>query len=220
MVPCTPYPGFAGSASGLAGCIPGTRHFGNEGRKLPHRPAFRQIDFSIFKKTSITERLKMELRFEAYNLFNHPNFASPLWRNFLSDPTLTNSFNPNGTLKGYLPINVTADVGAGYPVLAEVVRAACRSPRSSPSNFGQPVFEPNGPGSLSPGPFGSAPSNPHLSTFSVHSSGIAAIPMRIRIFRADSTNHCVFLRLSTPAQSGRKRSTSPPPATLSPHSNL
>jgi len=117
MVPCTPYPGFAGSAPGLAGCIPGTRHFGNEGRNSLIGPAFRQIDFSIFKKTSITERLKMELRFEAYNLFNHPNFASPLWRNFLSDPTLTNSFNPNGTLKGYLPINVTADVGAGYPVL-------------------------------------------------------------------------------------------------------
>ncbi len=75
------------------------------------------MDFSIFKNTNITERLKMELRFEAYNIFNHPNFASPLWPNFLSDPTFTNSFGPNGRLQGNLPLSVTADVGVGYPVL-------------------------------------------------------------------------------------------------------
>jgi hypothetical protein len=75
------------------------------------------MDFSIFKNTHLTERLKMELRFEAYNVLNHPNFANPLWPNFLSDPTLTNSFGSNGHLVGYLPITVTADVGAGYPVL-------------------------------------------------------------------------------------------------------
>ena len=113
--PCTPLPaGFDGTA---ATCTPGTRHFGNEGRNSLIGPAFREVDFSIFKKTSLTERVKMELRFEAYNLFNHPNFASPLWPNFLSDPTLTNSFGSNGRLQGYLPINVTADVGAGYPVI-------------------------------------------------------------------------------------------------------
>jgi outer membrane receptor protein involved in Fe transport len=113
--PCTPLPaGFDGTA---ATCTPGTRHFGNEGRNSLIGPAFREVDFSIFKKTSLTERVKMELRFEAYNLFNHPNFASPLWPNFLSDPTNTNSFGSNGRLQGYLPINVTADVGAGYPVI-------------------------------------------------------------------------------------------------------
>jgi outer membrane receptor protein involved in Fe transport len=98
-------------------CVPGTRHFGNLGRNSLRGPAFRQLDLSIFKNTSITERVKLELRFEAYNLFNHPNFASPLWPNFLSDPTLTNSFGSNGHLTGTLPLTVTADVGVGYPVL-------------------------------------------------------------------------------------------------------
>jgi outer membrane receptor protein involved in Fe transport len=113
--PCTPLAtGFDGTANT---CTPGTRHFGNEGRNSLIGPAFREVDFSIFKRTSLTERLKMELRFEAYNLFNHPNFASPLWPNFLSDPTFTNSFGPNGRLQGFLPISVTADVGAGYPVV-------------------------------------------------------------------------------------------------------
>ena len=122
-VPCSP---MASGFDGTAGtCEPGTRHFGNEGRNSLLGPNFRQFDFSIFKNTSITERLKMELRFEAYNLFNHPNFASPLWPNFLSDPTVTgvipsgqNSiFAPNGHLQGVLPLTVTGDVGVGYPVL-------------------------------------------------------------------------------------------------------
>ena len=123
--PCTPIlvspspgspavPAFDGTA---ASCTPGTRHFGGEGRNSLVGPAFRQMDFSVFKNTHLTERLKMELRFEAYNILNHPNFANPLWPNFLSDPTLTNSFGSNGRLQGYLPISVTADVGAGYPVL-------------------------------------------------------------------------------------------------------
>ncbi|MGA3177154.1 MAG: TonB-dependent receptor [Candidatus Acidiferrum sp.] len=118
-VPCTPLAsGFDGFAST---CTPGTRHFGNEGRNSLVGPPFRQLDFSIFKNTNITERLKMELRFEAYNLLNHPNFANPIWPNFLSDPTLGLAppfgFGSNGRLTGFLTQTVTADVGAGYPVL-------------------------------------------------------------------------------------------------------
>jgi outer membrane receptor protein involved in Fe transport len=122
-VPCTPMAsGFDGTA---ATCEPGTRHFGNEGRNSLIGPNYRQFDFSIYKNTSITERVKMELRFEAYNIFNHPNFASPLWPNFLSDPTVTgvapagqsSIFATNGHLQGTLPLTVTGDVGIGYPVL-------------------------------------------------------------------------------------------------------
>ena len=123
-VPCTPVAsGFDGTAYS---CVPGTRHFGDEGRNSLVGPPFRQLDFSIFKNTNITERLKLELRFEFYNLFNHPNFANPLWPNFLSDPTVTslttvpgnpNWYSPSGRLSGYLPISTTADVGPGYPFL-------------------------------------------------------------------------------------------------------
>jgi outer membrane receptor protein involved in Fe transport len=120
--PCTARAsGFDGSA---ATCVPGTRHFGNLGRNSLLGPHYRQFDFSLYKNTSITERLKLELRFEAYNLFNHPNFASPLWPNFLSDPTVTgvppagqSVFGTNGRLQGVLPVTVTGDVGIGYPVL-------------------------------------------------------------------------------------------------------
>jgi hypothetical protein len=32
---------------------------------------------SVAKKMKITERVGLELRFEGYNIFNHPNFLNP-----------------------------------------------------------------------------------------------------------------------------------------------
>lgn len=32
---------------------------------------------TLSKTTSITERVKLELRFEGYNVFNHPHFTNP-----------------------------------------------------------------------------------------------------------------------------------------------
>jgi hypothetical protein len=124
--PCTPIStGFAGTSGS---CTPGTRHFGNLGRNALVGPSFHQLDFSISKNTNITERLKLELRFEFYNLFNHPNFANPIWPNFLSDPTQSritppagssnsNWYASSGRLNGFLPLTTTADVGPGYPFL-------------------------------------------------------------------------------------------------------
>jgi hypothetical protein len=58
----------------------------------------------------------MELRFEAYNLFNHPNFANPYLPNFLADGA-PNGFDTNGRSVGALALGVTGDVGIGYPFL-------------------------------------------------------------------------------------------------------
>jgi len=113
-VPCTPKPsGFDGTA---ASCTPGTRHYGNLGRNSLIGPHFRQFDFSLFKDTQLTERLKMELRFEAYNLFNHPNFANPYLPYFIADPSI-NGATPNGRYVGSYPLTATGDVGIGYPFL-------------------------------------------------------------------------------------------------------
>jgi hypothetical protein len=113
-VPCT-YP--AAGGSGLANsCVPGTRHFGNEGRNSLIGPHFRQFDFSIFKDTAITERVKLELRFEAYNLFNHPNFANPYLPLFIADAA-QNGVGANGRSLGAFRLTATGDVGIGYPFL-------------------------------------------------------------------------------------------------------
>ena len=98
-----------------ANCI-NSMHFGTLGRNSLLGPNFKQFDFAVFKDTRLTERLTMQLRFEAYNLFNHPNFANPYLPNFIADAA-PNGVNPNGTSAGALALTATGDVGIGYPYL-------------------------------------------------------------------------------------------------------
>ena len=52
-------------------------HFGDLTRNALVGPGYEDVDFSITKTTKITERISNEFRVEAFNLFNHPNFANP-----------------------------------------------------------------------------------------------------------------------------------------------
>jgi hypothetical protein len=56
---------------------PATGTFGNIGRNTIYGPGFGSVDFSVFKKTPITERLLAEFRVEIFNLFNRINYANP-----------------------------------------------------------------------------------------------------------------------------------------------
>ena len=58
-------------------CVPGTRHYGNEGRDSLRGPSFKEFNFAVYKTTAITERLNMQFRADFFNLPNHPNFANP-----------------------------------------------------------------------------------------------------------------------------------------------
>jgi carboxypeptidase family protein len=55
--------------------IPGT--FGNVSRGSFRGPGLVDVDTSLFKKIRISERFNLQLRAEAFNIFNHPNFAYP-----------------------------------------------------------------------------------------------------------------------------------------------
>ena len=97
-------------------CIPGTRHFGSEGRNSLIGPSFKEFNFSLFKDTPITERVTMQLRAEFFNMFNHPNFANPSMPNFIADIGSPNQ--SDGTHAGsFYPITATGDVGIGNPFL-------------------------------------------------------------------------------------------------------
>ncbi len=112
-VPCTLDPAGDGTA---ASCIPGTWHFGSLGRNALRGPGYKNVDFSVFKTTPITERVQVQLRAEVFNLFNHPNFSSPLLPSFAAD--FTSTIDPKtGRGTGFLPITVTPDVGIGNPFL-------------------------------------------------------------------------------------------------------
>jgi hypothetical protein len=52
-------------------------HFGNLGRNAFTGPGFVNTDLSLVKNTKITERLNLQFRTEAFDVFNHPNFGNP-----------------------------------------------------------------------------------------------------------------------------------------------
>ncbi|HEX3093648.1 MAG TPA: hypothetical protein VHW72_13540, partial [Candidatus Angelobacter sp.] len=40
-------------------------------------PGFTDVDLALFKNTKITERTNLQLRADAFDLFNHPNYGQP-----------------------------------------------------------------------------------------------------------------------------------------------
>ncbi len=127
-IPCmlSPYALANGVTGSNTDCLAGTRGFGNLGRNALRGPAFKQVDFALYKDTKITERLNMQLRCEVFNLFNHPNFANPLLPNFIANaapntnPVNGTNFVASGTNEvgyGNYGIGATGDVGIGNPFL-------------------------------------------------------------------------------------------------------
>ncbi len=110
-VPCT----LNGSGTGASACIPGTQHFGSLGRNALTGPGYFNLDVSLAKNFRVTERSSLQFRAEAYNVPNHPNFASPLLPSF---GAFLSSFDPaTGRGTGAYPLTVTGDVGIGNPFL-------------------------------------------------------------------------------------------------------
>jgi len=62
--------------SQAAFAAPPAGYFGNSSRNLVRGPGIQTLDASIFK-TFKFERLELQLRFESFNVLNHPQFADP-----------------------------------------------------------------------------------------------------------------------------------------------
>ena len=56
----------------------GEIHSGNEPRGTIVGPGYFRWDASLYKNTRITERVNVQFRAEAFNVFNHPNLGFPL----------------------------------------------------------------------------------------------------------------------------------------------
>ncbi|MBI4853469.1 MAG: carboxypeptidase regulatory-like domain-containing protein [Acidobacteria bacterium] len=84
--------------------LPRTGTFGTAGRNTIIGPRFNVADFSINKRTKISEKLAIQFRAEIFNIFNHPNFGLP---------------NVQFDSSGFGAIGETPDISAGNPKLGE-----------------------------------------------------------------------------------------------------
>lgn len=50
---------------------------GNLGRNAFIGPSFMNLDFTLAKNTKITERMNLQFRVDAFDIFNHPNYGQP-----------------------------------------------------------------------------------------------------------------------------------------------
>ena len=71
----------------------------NVGRNTIKTPGLNIWDMSLLKSIVLTERLKLQFRFEAYNVFNHPNPSIGLPTN---NGTLDQNANPNPQSTAYV----------------------------------------------------------------------------------------------------------------------
>jgi len=57
--------------------LPAAGTLGNLGRNTIYGPGFTDVDLSLVKNTKLTERVNLQFRADAFDLFNHPNFGQP-----------------------------------------------------------------------------------------------------------------------------------------------
>lgn len=70
--------------------LPAAGTYGNAGRNIMTGPGLMTVDLALVKNTAIAERLNLQFRAEAYNLFNSVNWAQPN----------QGIFDTNGSIKG------------------------------------------------------------------------------------------------------------------------
>ncbi len=65
--------------------------YGNAGINPLYTDGLQQLDSSLFKTFTLTERFSLQFRADAFNTFNHPNFSAP--DAFVGDPSMGQIFS-------------------------------------------------------------------------------------------------------------------------------
>jgi Carboxypeptidase regulatory-like domain len=85
---------------------PAPNIIGSCGRNSLRGPEFTQWDFNLNKTTKITEKIGLQLRFEVFNLLNHPNFNG-----------IPTSAHPSSS--SFATYSQTPDIASGNPYLSQ-----------------------------------------------------------------------------------------------------
>lgn len=89
---------------------PAAGNFGTLRRNQFYGPSYSDVDLSVFKNTTIKEKVTVQFRAEMFNLFNRANFAPP--------DTKSNDFVLYDTIGDY---NGAPGIGAGEPFNTQLV---------------------------------------------------------------------------------------------------
>ena len=84
--------------------IPAAGEQGSEGRNDIRGFGLTELDLSIVRKFSLTDRLGLQFRVDAFNLLNHPNFSNPLGYIGYGPTYLASSQMLNNGLGGLNPL--------------------------------------------------------------------------------------------------------------------
>jgi len=85
--------------------------FGDSPRNYLHGPAINQLNMGLFKNTKIGERVKLQLRAEAFNFLNHPNPGYGVnAAGYLPNITLDNAGVTNGGFANFKDISLSRRV--------------------------------------------------------------------------------------------------------------
>jgi hypothetical protein len=94
-VPCTLQTTNPTSTTTTPTCVPGSLTFGNMGRNSVYGPGFTNMDLALVKNTKISERLNLQLRADAFDVLNHPNYGQPGGSGGFLAASLQPSFDAN-----------------------------------------------------------------------------------------------------------------------------
>jgi hypothetical protein len=92
--------------------IPKTGQVGDMGRNTFTGPGYKNVDMSVSKETRIGEKLRMQTRFEMFNVFNTTNLALPERK--LTDPFFGRSTKTQDVVGG------VPSIGGGGPRVIQV----------------------------------------------------------------------------------------------------
>lgn len=91
-------------------------HYGNSGNGILEGPGFKNVDFSMFKNFTITERFRLQFRGEFFNLFNTPQFATPN-----AALNTTGGFQPTVNAQGQVTFPSQANIVSGPGAITRLI---------------------------------------------------------------------------------------------------
>jgi hypothetical protein len=111
--------------------------FGNAGRGLVRAPNTWQIDLALTKRAKISERLTLEFRAEAFNIFNRDQLADPGSITLNFNPACQ---NPNANCAGFVssvpvPASTVSPPG-GFGIISSTANFNSNNDSFAPDNTG------------------------------------------------------------------------------------